>query len=154
MKNLVFKALMPVLLLISFSAVASDNIISVKSNYGVNKTAERLLEVLGEKKITIFVQVDHAGGAKNIGKDLKPNRLVVFGTPKIGTELMKCNPLVGLDLPQKALIWEDKEGNVWFSYNNPKYFVSRYALEGCGKKTIMKIAHVLKHFSAVATGNK
>ena len=82
--------------------------INVKSVHDVKTTADRLEDVLNAKGMKVFTRINHAAGAKSVGKDLRPTELVIFGNPKVGAPLMLCAQSVALDLPQKALIWEDK----------------------------------------------
>jgi uncharacterized protein (DUF302 family) len=68
-----------------------------------------------------------------VGLQLRPTELAVFGNPKVGTALMLCSQRTAIDLSQKALIWEDQEGTVWFSYNDPNYLVERHGITGCAE---------------------
>jgi len=76
--------------------------------------------------------------------------LLIFGNPKIGTPLMQCNPNVAIDLPQKALVWEDDSGRVWLAYNDPKYLALRHDLRGC-EEVLAKVSAALANFAAAAT---
>ena len=100
-------------------STAADEMINVKSVHSVAQTADRLEKVLEAKGMTLFTRIDHAAGAAKVGEELRPTELLIFGNPKVGTPLMQCSQTVAIDLPQKALIWEDNEGSVWFSYNDP-----------------------------------
>ena len=137
-------------LLFSASAYAEDGLVSIQSQNSVQQTVERLKSALKEKGMTIFANIDHAQGAKRVGKDLRPTQLVIFGNPKLGTVLMHCKQSIAIDLPQKALIWQDEKGYVWFSYNNPTYLTKRHGIQACDK-TLQKIAHALQHFALIAT---
>ena len=110
------------------ATAAAQGVVSVKSNYGVATTANRLEKALQEKDITVFARIDHADGARSVGQTLKPTILVIFGTPAMGTPLIERSRTMGIDLPMKALIWEDKAGKVWFSYNDPDYLFRRHGL--------------------------
>ena len=83
--------------------------------------------------MTVFTRVDHAAGAKKVDMSLEPTELVIFGNPKMGTALMKCGHSVAIDLPLKALIWEDGDGQTWLGYNDPAYLATRHKLEVCDK---------------------
>jgi uncharacterized protein (DUF302 family) len=100
--------------------------------------------------MTVFNRINHAEGAKKIGSSLLPTELVIFGNPKVGTPLMVCSRSVAIDLPQKALIWEDDKGQVWLSYNNPTYLAERHGISGC-QEVLKKVAGALKNFAAAAT---
>ena len=114
-----------VFLLSTLSFANADGIITIKSAHSVKATADRLISKLKAKGMTVFIRIDHAAGAKKVGKKLLPTELVIFGNPKVGTPLMQCNINAGIDLPQKALIHEDSAGAVWFSYNDPKYMAKK-----------------------------
>ena len=122
--------LMSLFLLVSL-AYADNGLISIKSPYHVKKTADRFENALNEKGMTVFIRINHAEGARNVGKNLRPTELVIFGNPKVGTPLMQCDQRVAIDLPQKALIWQDEAGQVWLTYNDPNYLANRHNLAGC-----------------------
>ena len=114
--------------LFTLPAAAGTGIITVESNYSVQTTLDRLTKIMTSKGITIFARVDHAAGAKKVGKKLAPTQLLIFGNPKLGTPLMQSNRLIGIDLPLKALAWRDDHGKVWVSYNDPAYLKARYGM--------------------------
>ncbi len=132
------------------AALGSKGLISVKSNHNVRSTADKLINVLEKKGMTVFARINHTEGAEKVDKVLRPTELVIFGNPKVGTPLMQCRQPVAIDLPQKALIWEDDKGTVWFSYNDPTYLSKRHNIKGCDK-VITKISHALSNFSRAAT---
>ena len=140
-------------MMFSATALAAEGVIVVKSKYDVATTADNLANALESKGLTVFARVDHAAGAAKVGDSLPPTQLVIFGNPKVGTPLMKCQRSVGIDLPQKALVWEDEEGNVWLGYNDPDYLSERHELQACAA-VIEKVKNVLANFSAVATGTQ
>jgi uncharacterized protein (DUF302 family) len=129
---------------------ADNGIISIKSSHDVKTTVDRLDNILREKGMTVFIRINHAEGAQKVGKKLRPTELIIFGNPKVGTPLMQCGQSVGIDLPQKALIWQDKAGQVWLSYNDPKYLASRHSIKECGE-VIKKIEKALGNFARMAT---
>ena len=129
---------------------ADNGIISIKSSHDVKTTVDRLENILREKGMTVFIRINHAEGAQKVGKKLRPTELIIFGNPKVGTPLMQCGQSVGIDLPQKALIWQDEAGQVWLSYNDPKYLASRHSIKECGE-IIKKIEKALGNFARVAT---
>ena len=138
------------LFLLASLSYADNGIISVKSSHEVKATADRLENTLKQKGMTVFIRINHAAGAQKVGKKLRPTELVVFGNPKVGTPLMLCSQSTAIDLPQKALIWEDQEGTVWFSYNDPNYLVERHGITGCAE-VIKKIEKALSNFAKAAT---
>jgi len=135
---------------VSPALAGSDGLINIKSAHGVQMTADRLESVLKEKGMTVFIRIDHSRGAKKVGKDLRPTELVIFGNPEAGTPLMQCAQRVAIDLPQKALIWEDADGQVWLSYNTPMYLKKRHEITGCDK-VLANIEKALGNFARKAT---
>jgi uncharacterized protein (DUF302 family) len=138
------------LFFLTSQAYADNGIVSVRSSHEVKATADRLENTLKQKGMTVFIRINHAAGAQKVGKKLRPTELVVFGNPKVGTPLMQCSQSTAIDLPQKALIWEDQEGTVWFSYNDPNYLVERHGITGCAE-VIKKIENALSNFAKAAT---
>ena len=108
---------------------ASDNgIIRIPSHHTVAKTMERLQTLLKERGILVFAHIDFGGDAARAGLAMRPEQMLLFGNPKAGTPLMLESPAAGLDLPLKALAWEDAEGKAWVAYNDPQYIVRRHGL--------------------------
>lgn len=130
--------------------IAKSGLITLKSHHSVPQTVNRLVRALNEKKMTIFTRIDHAAGAAKVDLKLPATQVVIFGNPKIGTPLMKCAPTIAIDLPQKALIWEDKAGDVWFAYNRPTYLKERHDIDGC-KDLVMKVENAMAAFANAAT---
>ena len=130
--------------------MAGDGLISVKSSHDVKATADRLENILKQKGMNVFIRINHAAGARKVGKNLRPTELVVFGNPKFGTPLMQCNQSVAIDLPQKALIWQDDKEQVWLTYNDPDYLAQRHGLDQCAE-VIKKVAKALSNFAREAT---
>ena len=136
--------------LITTPALADNGIITVQSNHDVATTADKLESVLGQKGMTVFTRINHAEGAKKANLELRPTEVVIFGNPKVGTPLMLCSQTTALDLPQKALIWEDEKGQTWLSYNDPEYLKERHNIEGCDA-VIGKVKGALAKFAGAAT---
>lgn len=132
------------------AAQADNGLVSVKSNHDVATTADNLEAVLKSKGMNVFGRVNHAAGAEKAGMSLRPTEVVIFGNPKVGTPLMNCAQSVAIDLPQKALIWEDESGQVWLAYNDPAYLASRHQIEGCDE-VIKKVTGALANFAGAAT---
>ena len=145
------KTIAVVLFCLCLPATADDSgLVRVKSAHDVNATADRLVNALNAKGMTVFDRIDHAAGAQKAGLELAPTTLVIFGNPKVGTPLMNCARTAAIDLPQKALIWEDEKGQVWLSYNDPNYLVERHGITGCAE-VIKKIEKALSNFAKAAT---
>jgi len=113
------------------SSGTDNGIISVKSVRSVKDTADLIEEILSRNGLTVIARINHAAGAQKIGETLRPTELILFANPKAGTPLMQSSQSAAIDLPQKALIWEDEAGQVWFSYNDPRYLAKRHAIKGC-----------------------
>ncbi len=142
MKRIVL-ALFCALMLTAPAAAGGIGVVTVESSYSVAETLDRLTKIMTSKGITIFARVDHAAGAKKVDKKLAPTQLLIFGNPKLGTPLMQSDRKIGLDLPLKALAWQDDNGKVWVSYNDPAYLKSRYEMSD-RDPVFMKMTGVLK----------
>ena len=105
-----------------------EGIISKPSKYSVPETLHRLETILTAKGIQVFALVDHSGEAEKAGLKMPPTQLLIFGNPKGGTPVMLAAPTAAIDLPLKALAWEDASGKVWLSYNDPAYIQHRFNL--------------------------
>ena len=105
-----------------------EGIISNPSNYSVPETLHRLETVLTAKGIKVFALIDHSGEAEKAGLKMPPTQLLIFGNPKGGTAVMLAAPTAAIDLPWKALAWQDANGQVWLSYNDPGHIQDRYGL--------------------------
>ncbi len=136
--------------LIALPAIASEGMVNVKSAHPVAKTADRLENLLESKGMTVFARINHADGAARVGKTLRPTELVIFGNPKVGTPLMLCSQSIAIDLPQKALIWQDANGEVWLSYNDPAFLQLRHDTRGCDE-VLKKVSGALGNFAKGAT---
>ncbi len=101
-----------------------------ESPFNVQRTADRLVSTAQERGLNVFTRVDHAEGARSVDLNLRPTRVIVFGNPKVGTPFMQCNQSVGIDLPQKALIWEDADGTVRLAFNDPDHLAIRHNVIG------------------------
>jgi len=137
-------------LVLALPVAADPGIINIKSRHTVKNTADRLETVLKEKGMTVFLRIDHSEGARRVGIKLRPTELVIFGNPKVGAPLMQCSQTVAIDLPQKALIWQDDSGQVWLSYNDPRYLATRHGIDEC-KAVLDKVQTALKNFAQAAT---
>src|ERR1700681_4844163 len=105
-----------------------NGLVQVASRYSVDESVRRLQAAFAEKGLQIFARVDHSGEAEKVGLKMRPTQLLIFGSPKGGTPLMIAAPSLAIDLPLKALVWEDAEGKVWLTFNNPDYLKERHAV--------------------------
>jgi len=119
------------ILMVASHAWAADGLISLQSPYSPKATMDRLETLLKQKGMTIFARIDHAAGAAGIGQSLRPTEVLIFGNPKGGTPFMICEQTTGIDLPLKALVWQDAQGKVWFGYNDPEYLARRHGVDQC-----------------------
>jgi uncharacterized protein (DUF302 family) len=113
------------------AAAAADGLVAVRSPYTPQETSERLQGVLAQRNLTVFARIDHAAGAARIGKTLRPTEVVIFGNPQGGTPFMECAQTAGIDLPLKALVWQDAAGQTWIGYNDPAYLARRHEAAQC-----------------------
>ena len=121
------------LALLGFGSLASaaEGLVVVKSPHSAKDTMNRLEETVKQRGLTIFARIDHAAGAAKIGKMLRPTELLIFGNPQGGTPFMECAQTVGIDLPLKALVWEDEASQVWLGYNDPAFLAQRHGVAPC-----------------------
>jgi uncharacterized protein (DUF302 family) len=103
-------------------------IVRIASQHTVAETMDRIESLLKQRGILVFARIDFSADAGRAGLSMRPEQLLIFGNPKAGTPLMLAAPVAGLDLPLKALVWEDADGRVWIAYNDPQYVVRRHAL--------------------------
>lgn len=101
-------------------------LIDTPSHHSVDQTVERLEQLLQSRSITLFAVIDHSGEAAKAGMAMRPTKLLIFGSPRAGTPLMIAAPTIAIDLPLKVLVWEDAQGKVWLSYNDPDYLRERH----------------------------
>lgn len=125
-------------------------LIQLNSDFSVEATADRLEDLLQERGLTVFNRIDHAENAAGVDQELRPTELIIFGNPDAGTALMQCSQTAGIDLPLKALIWEDADGQVWFTYNDPEYLMERHGLQDC-EMVIENISNALEGLATAAT---
>lgn len=110
---------------------AADGLIMLKSPHSAQNTMNRLEAIVKERGLTVFARVDHAGGAAKVGKTIRPTELLIFGNPQGGTPFIECAQTVGIDLPLKALVWEDASAQVWLGYNDTAFLARRHEVPAC-----------------------
>lgn len=106
----------------------ASGVVRIACRQGVSQTLDRLERLLGERGLTVFARIDFGGDAARAGLSMRPEQMLIFGNPKAGTPLMQAVPASGLDLPLKALAWEDADQKTWLAYNAPDYIVARHGL--------------------------
>jgi uncharacterized protein (DUF302 family) len=109
--------------------MTADGLVSLRSSHGPHDTMNRLEAAVKARGMTVFAHIDHAGGAAAAGLPLRPTDLLVFGHARGGTPLMEAAQTMGIDLPLKALVWQDVTGNTWVSYNDPVWLARRHGLD-------------------------
>jgi uncharacterized protein (DUF302 family) len=124
---------------------AKNGMVHLSSAYSFSETLLRLESVLKSKGLAVFCRVDHSGEAEKAGLKMNPTQLVIFGNPKAGTPVMVASPTLPIDLPLKALIWEDTAGKVWVSYNTPEYLKQRHNIPDELVKNIAGIGPLLEN---------
>ena len=112
-------------------AHAADGLLAVKSPHSAKTTMDKLEELAKQRGLNVFARIDHAAGAAKVGKSLRPTEVLIFGNPQGGTPFMECAQSVGIDLPLKALVWEDAAGQVWLGYNDPAFLARRHGVADC-----------------------
>jgi uncharacterized protein (DUF302 family) len=135
---------------------AADGPITKPSRYSVKETITRFETAVKEREaagFTVFTEIDHAAAAKKFGLDMRPRTVIVFGNPKLGTQVMLKTPLLAIDVPPKALVWEDDQGKVWLSYNSADYlYKTIYPRHGAeAPPTTAPFAKALDEMSDYAT---
>jgi uncharacterized protein (DUF302 family) len=122
---------------------------TIASRFGPKETIDRLEAEIRAKGMTVFARIDHAAGAAEAGLELRPTELIIFGNARGGTPLMEASQTAGIDLPLKALVWQDGAGKTWLSYNEPSWIVQRHGL-GLRAEIVDKMAAVLSAISRKA----
>jgi uncharacterized protein (DUF302 family) len=134
--------------------MAVDGLTTIASNYGPKETMDRLEAEIKAKSMTVFARIDHAAGAAQAGLPLRPTEVLVFGNAKAGTRLMQSNQSIAIDLPLKALVWQDASGRTWLSYHEPSWLAKRYGLQGGTEATVDAIASNLGSLARKAAADK
>jgi uncharacterized protein (DUF302 family) len=131
--------------------MVTDGLITIPSSYGPEETMNRLEAEVRAKGMTVFARIDHAAGANAAGLSLRPIDLLVFGNAKAGTPLMQSVPTIGIDLPLKALVWQDASGATWLSYNDPSWLAKRHRVGHEGEATVHAMTAALNAVAKAAT---
>ena len=105
-----------------------EGVVTRPSPFSVEETLARLQEAIHSRNLILFAHIDHSGEAKRVGLKMHEAHVLIFGNPKGGTPLMIASPLLALDLPLKALVWQSEDGRVWVSSTSSDYLRVRYAI--------------------------
>jgi uncharacterized protein (DUF302 family) len=139
--------------MIGANLMAADGLTTLKSSHGPKETVDRLVAEVEAKGLTVFARVDHAAGAREAGLALRPTELVIFGNAKGGTPLMQANQAIGIDLPLKALVWQDASGDTWLSYNDPAWLAQRHGVGSEVEAPVRAMTAMLGAVTRAATGS-
>jgi len=131
--------------------MAVDGLTTIRSSHGPKETMDRLEAKVKAKGLTVFARIDHAAGAAAVGLSLRPTELLIFGNAKGGTPLMQAVQTIGIELPLKALVWQDVSGSTWLSYNDPNWLAKRHGLGHEGDATLKAMAAALDAMTKAAT---
>jgi uncharacterized protein (DUF302 family) len=122
---------------------APNGLVSIKSAHPVRETVDRLVRLVESKGLTVFCRIDHAANAVSAGLQLRPTEVVIFGNAKGGTPLMQAVQTIGIDLPLKALAWEDVAGQTWLSCNDPVWLLTRHGIGAAGAESAAAMRGIL-----------
>ncbi len=136
-------------MLASDSLPGVEGLTSVRSSFGPKETMDRLENEVSSNGMNVFARIDHAAGAAKVGLTLPPTELIIFGSARGGTPLMQSVQTIGIDLPLKALVWEDAAGKTWISYNEPKWIVQRHDVANA-QPIVTKMADLFRAISTKA----
>jgi uncharacterized protein (DUF302 family) len=129
----------------------ANGLVSQKSAHDAPETARRFQAAAEQAGLTIFAEVDHGRNAAEVGLELGPCILLLFGNPRAGTLLMQLNVQAGIDLPFKALVWTDGNGDTWLGWNDPQWVAERHGLGTQAQATVSAIAAGMDRLAAAAT---
>jgi uncharacterized protein (DUF302 family) len=128
-----------------------NGLITIASSFPVKETIDRMASIIQSKGMTVFLRFDHEKNAKEAGLPLRPTELIFFGNPKAGTLLMEDKQISGIDLPFKAMAWEDESKKVWLTYTDPDWLAQRHLLSAKSGPIIASINEGMKNITAAAT---
>ena len=133
--------------------MAVEGLVSLRSSFGPTETIDRLKAELQASGLTVFAQIDHAAGAATVSLALRPTAVLIFGNAKGGTPLMQAAQTIGIDLPLKALVWQDEAGNTWLSYNDPAWLAQRHGITEQTKTVAANMSGMLRALAKVVTSS-
>jgi uncharacterized protein (DUF302 family) len=131
--------------------MSQNGLATLPSVHSAKETMDRLEADVKAKGLTVFARIDHAAGAKEVGMALRPTELLIFGNARGGTPLMQALQTTGIDLPLKALVWEDPGGKVWLSYNEPAWIAARHGDPAQVSEATARLAGALAALAKAAT---
>lgn len=128
-----------------------DGMTIVPSRHGPKETADRLTAAVTSRGMAILTRIDHAAAAAKVGMELRPTEVLIFGNPKAGTPLMQAAQTIGIDLPLKALVWQDAAGKTWLAYNDPSWLAARHGADRGVEQSLAAMAAALAAVAKEAT---
>jgi uncharacterized protein (DUF302 family) len=131
--------------------MSAQGLTTIRSSFGPRDTMSRLEAAVLAKGMTVFARIDHAAGATAVGLPLRPTEVLIFGNARGGTPLMQAIQTIGIDLPLKALVWQDASGATWLSYNDPAWLAQRHELGGATEAAVGNITAALAALAKAAT---
>jgi uncharacterized protein (DUF302 family) len=133
------------------AALSPEGLITLPSSYAPKETLDRLAAAVERHGMTVMARIDHAGAAANVGLELRPTEILIFGNPRAGTLLMQASQIVGIDLPLRTLAWQDEAQRNWLSYVDPVWLANRYRIAEVTQGFVSQMASVLKTLTEEAT---
>jgi uncharacterized protein (DUF302 family) len=131
--------------------MAAQGLTTIPSRFGPKETMDRLAAEVTARGMTVFARIDHAAGAAAVGLPLRPTELLIFGNARGGTPLMQSTQTIGIDLPLKALVWQDASGDTWLSYNDPAWLAQRHERGGETQPAVNAMTAALNAVAKAAT---
>src|SRR5208283_4692370 len=131
--------------------MTADGLTTIPSNFGPKDTMDRFEAEIKARGMSVFARVDHAAGAAEAGLVLRPTELLIFGDARGGTPLMQANQTIGIDLPLKALVWQDASGKTWLSYNDSSWLANRHRLGAEVEPSIRAMTAALSEITTKVT---
>jgi uncharacterized protein (DUF302 family) len=129
-----------------------EGLTTIPSRFGPKETMDRLVAEISAKGMSVFARIDHAAGAAQVGLTLRPAELIIFGNARGGTPLMQSAQTVGIDLPLKALVWQDAAGKTWLSYNEPSWIARRHGVRNA-EQVVSKMGAALSAMARKAANH-
>ncbi len=129
-----------------------DGLVTCLSSFGPKETMDQLTAAVTNHGISILARIDHAAAAAEVGMELRPTEVLIFGNPQAGTPLMQAMQTTGIDLPLKALVWRDEAGTTWLAYNDPRWLAKRHTIDAGLDRIVATMADVLTALAKEATG--
>jgi uncharacterized protein (DUF302 family) len=137
----------------SVQTMAAQGLTTIRSSYGPEETMNRFEAEVSARGMIAFAHIDHAAAAAAVGLSLRPTELLVFGNASGGTPLMELVQTTGIDLPLKALVWQDASGVTWLSYNDPAWITKRHRVDSKVRATVSVLTAALTQMARSATNS-